>query len=73
MFPSDGRDTMKGRTSQTYANKCERMEKWYKKRQKLLSKEREVNSHTKQLPKRKELKPLDYYIDKIKKPNYDRK
>jgi len=60
---------MKGRNGRTFANKCERIERWYNKRQKLLSKEAQINPNTKQPAKRKELKPLNFYIDKIKKSN----
>lgn len=53
----------------TYNNKVKRITKWYKR----LIKIREENSVPKINPntnlpaKRKELKPLNYYLDKIKK------
>lgn len=51
----------------TYRRKIDKITKWYNR----LMKEREkrvINPNTKEEPKRKELKDLDYYISKISKP-----
>lgn len=61
---------LKGRSSKTFANKRKKIENWYKKRQKFLSQEPQINKNTKQQAKRKQLRPLEFYIDKIKKPNF---
>jgi len=52
----------KGRSVRTYENKCRETESWYNH---ILKHRQEVDK--KGSPK-KELRPLDYYIDKIKKP-----
>lgn len=64
---------IKKRDNNVYAKKVSKITKWYNH----LQKEREqdvriknkqmINPNTKQEPKRKELKPLDEYISKIKK------
>jgi hypothetical protein len=58
---------IKKRSLEAYQRKISKVTKWYNN----LLKEREnptvINSNTKQEPKRKQLKPLDFYIDKIKK------
>ena len=59
----------KGRSNKTYQKKVDKIKKWYNN----LIKYREenpkiINKNTKQFTKRKELKPLNYYLDKIKKP-----
>jgi len=62
---------IKKRSSSCYQKKVDKITKWYN----YLLKEREnpkgnnlINPNTKEEPKRKELKELDYYIGKIKKP-----
>jgi len=61
----------KKRSQSAYNNKVKKITNWYNH----LSKERDnpqrdnlINPNTKQEPKRKELKNLDFYIDKLKKP-----
>jgi len=52
-----------------YHNKIRRITNWYNR---LMEYRKEnpivINPNTKQEPKRRELKELSYYIDKIKKP-----
>jgi len=61
------RGRKKSRTQAGYQKKVDKITKWYN--QLLKNREKEViNPNTKQPVKRKELKSLDYYIDKIKKP-----
>jgi hypothetical protein len=62
--------THKKRSASCYEKKVRRITKWYN----TLVKVRGVattNTNTKQEPKRKELKPLEFYIDKLKKPTKD--
>jgi hypothetical protein len=66
----------KKRSSSCYQNKVNKITKWYTD----LLKCREnpkgnnlINPNTKLEPKRKELKPLDFYIDKIRKPQGENK
>ena len=61
------RGRKKSRTQAVYQKKVDKITNWYN--QLLKNREKEViNPNTKQPVKRKELKSLDYYIDKIKKP-----
>lgn len=60
---------MKGRSSTTHSHKCDRIKKWYKGREKFLSQKAPINEHTKKEVKRKELKPLEWYLEKVKRPN----
>lgn len=58
----------KKRSQSCYQNKINKLTEWYEN----LLKEREnhpnkINPNTKQEVKRKELKPLNYYIDLLKK------
>ena len=55
----------KGRSNTTYQHKVNKIKKWYEKR----VKNREL---AKDKIFKKDLKPLDFYIDQIKKPNKDR-
>jgi len=57
----------KQRSQSCYQKKVDKITKWYN--QLLKNREKElINPNTKQPTKRKELKPLEFYIDKIKKP-----
>ena len=59
----------KGRSSRTYENKLKQLRKWYDRR--LKNREEKpnlINSNTKKPIQRKELKPFEYYVDKLKKP-----
>lgn len=62
----------KSRHQSTYDKKIKRIRAWYAH----LEKERNnakgdslINPNTKKEPIRAELKPVDWYIDKLKKPN----
>lgn len=57
----------------SYHNKVKRMTKWYEHLQKERSKELQINPNTKDSPKIKTLKSLDYYLSKIKKPQGESK
>jgi site-specific recombinase XerD len=59
----------KGRNQTTYNRKVQRIHVWYEHLEKERAKGEVVNPNTKQPVKRKELKPIDYYIEKIKKPS----
>lgn len=57
---------LKKRSSNAYEKKVRRITVWYN--HLLEERKKEViNPNTKEVVKRKELKPLDYYIGKIKK------
>ena len=57
----------KQRSQSCYQKKVDKITKWYN--QLLKNREKEViNPNTKQPTKRKELKPLQFYLDQIKKP-----
>jgi len=61
---------IKKRSSNCYQNKVNKITKWYNHLQearKDLKGNNLINPNTKQEPKRKELKSLDYYIGKLKK------
>ena len=62
----------KGRSQITYQHKVNRIRKWYEHIKKEKIKPIQINPNTKQEPKRKELKPLEWYIEKIKKPNINK-
>lgn len=58
-----GRGRAKGRSSVTYSHKLNRLKKWHQKRveaRKSWSEER--------LAKAKELKPLEWYVEQLRKP-----
>jgi hypothetical protein len=58
---------IKKRSSSCYQNKVDKITNWYNRL--LIFREKEIiNPNTKQPTKRKELKPLETYIEKIKKP-----
>ena len=58
---------IKKRSSSCYQNKINKITKWYN--HLLECRKKEItNSNTKCPIKRRELKPLDYYIKKIKEP-----
>lgn len=63
-----GKGARKKRGSVTYQKKVDRTTKWYLHLMECRKKEVETNPNTKLLAKRRELKELSYYIDKIKKP-----
>jgi len=59
---------VKKRGGQAYETKVRRIKKWYA--QLVKCREREIVNPNADVPIfRKELKPLDFYINKIKKPN----
>lgn len=63
--------SQKGRSQKTYEHKVKRVTNWYNH----LIEERKkevINPNTKQSVKRKELKDLSFYTDKIKKPNINK-
>ena len=62
----------KGRSQITYQHKVDRIRKWYEHLQKERERPIQINPNTKQEPKRKELKELQFYIDQIKKPNINK-
>ena len=53
----------KGRNSVTYQHKLNRLKAWYAKRQK------DYAIAVKAEKKVKELKPLEFYVEKLKQPN----
>lgn len=57
----------KKRTQDTYQKKVDKVTKWYTRLLELRKKEK-INPNTKQPVKQRELKDLDWYVDKIKKP-----
>ncbi len=57
----------KKRSSSCYQNKINKITKWYNHLLKCREKET-MNPNTKQPIKRKELKPLNWYLEKIRKP-----
>ena len=62
---------IKQRSSSCYQRKVKKITNWCWLRQEARRDPKGdnlINPNTKQEPKRKELKSLDYYIDKIKKP-----
>ena len=59
---------IKKRTEKTYQHKVDRITKWYNRLMEIRKEEPKVNPNTKQPAKRKELKPLEWYLEKIKKP-----
>jgi hypothetical protein len=58
---------IKQRSQSCYNKKVARITNWYNRLLKFREKEI-INPNTKQATKRKELKDLSYYIEKIKKP-----
>ena len=54
--------TKKGRSARTYQHKVDRIRKWYAH---IVTNRQEVNAEGKA---KKELRPLDYFIEKIKGP-----
>ena len=60
----------KGRSATTFANKCRRIEKWYKNMERTRQ-ELNPNIQSKNGDKKlkKPLKPIEYFIDKVKRPN----
>ena len=61
----------KQRSSSCYQNKINKITKWYERLMKFREKEI-INPNTKQPTKRKELKSLDWYLEKIVKPRGDK-
>ena len=59
---------IKQRSSSCYQRKVEKITKWYNHLIEERKKEVKINPNNKLPYKRKELESLDYYIDKIKKP-----
>jgi AAA15 family ATPase/GTPase len=57
----------KKRTEKTYQHKVDKITNWYNRLLELRKKEPKINPNTKLPAKRKELKPLNYYLEKIKK------
>jgi len=65
---------IKKRSSSCYQNKIKTITDWYNRLLKCREnpkKDNLINPNTKQEPKRKELKSLDYYIGLLKKPQGD--
>jgi hypothetical protein len=65
---------IKERSSSCYQNKVNKITNWYNhliKNRENPKKDNLINPNTKQEPKRKELKLLDYYIGLLKKPQGD--
>jgi hypothetical protein len=62
----------KKRSQSCYNKKVERVKAWYLKAEQVREKE-VINPNTNKPVQRKDLKPLDYYIEKIKKPAGDNK
>lgn len=62
----------KKRSQSAYNNKVDRVKAWYLQAEKAREKEI-INPNTNKPVQRKELKPLEYYIEKIKKPQGDNK
>ncbi len=60
---------VKKRGQTTYQHKINRITAWYNRLLKFREKAPETNKHNGQPYKRRELKPLEYYLEKIKKPN----
>jgi hypothetical protein len=50
----------------TYARKIFRITKWYRRLESFRYGEPKINPNTKLPPKRKELKPLEFYTGKVK-------
>jgi len=59
---------IKKRSSSCYQNKVDKITEWYNHLLEERKKEIKINPHNKLPYERKELKELDYYISKIKKP-----
>ena len=59
---------IKKRSQSAYNNKVKKITDWYNHILKCREKDNTINPNTKQEPKRKELKPLNYYIKLLKKP-----
>jgi hypothetical protein len=60
---------VKIRGGKAYQAKVRTVTKWHKRVEKIREKPAEVNPNTKVQAKRKDLQPLNYYVDKIKKPS----
>jgi len=60
---------LKGRKLSTYQKKVDKITCWHNKLSHYREKSAEINPNTKLIAKRRELQPLEYYIEKIKKPN----
>jgi hypothetical protein len=58
---------IKKRDSDCYQKKVRRITAWYNRLVELREDEADINPNTKSANKRKELKPLDFYISKVKK------
>jgi hypothetical protein len=68
------RGTSKQRNSNCYQKKVNNITNWYNRLLKFREETPEkINKNTKQATKRKELKPLKEYTDKIKKPQGENK
>lgn len=61
---------IKKRSQSAYQNKVKKITDWYNHLLKWREKEI-INQNTKLVIKRKELKPLQYYLDLLKKPKGD--
>ena len=58
----------KQRSSKVYQKKVNKIRKWYGRLEKIRKENSNpINKNTKEPVKRRELKPIDFYIDKIKK------
>ena len=57
----------KGRSNITYQNKLTRLKKWHAKR------EKDYALAIKEGKKMEEIKPLEFYVEKLKKPNANEK
>jgi len=62
------RGRTKQRSSSCYQRKIDKLTNWYNQLLKFREKEPKINPHNNLPYKRKELKPLDWYLEKIKKP-----
>jgi len=58
---------VKKRSSLCYNKKVEGVTKWYNRLESIRKEPAQVNPNTKQPAKRRELKPLEEYVSKIKK------
>ena len=61
------RDRVKGRSNKTYQHKLDKLKKWHSKRLKDIELAKKEEKRIK-----KELKPLEWYIEKLKKPNMNK-
>ena len=63
----------KGRSNVTYQHKLNRVKKWYALREKWRKIRLEEAKKNEKEIKLKELKPLEWYVEKLKKPNAESK